>query len=94
VGQLQVGTWVELLVSDQWIQAQLTWASPQGTLFLFTGKLGSTHSMTRRLLDRLCQEKLLRLITPSSAVDQALDAVTKVAMRNSVFMDIKDESGS
>jgi hypothetical protein len=93
-GQLRAGTWVELLVSDQWIQAQLTWASPQGTLFLFTGKQGSTHSMTRRLLDRLCHDKLLRLIVPSSAVDQALDAVTKVAMRNSVFMDIKDESGS
>jgi hypothetical protein len=94
VAQLQVGTWVEMLTSDQWVQAQLTWASPQGTLFLFTGLHGSTHSMTRRLLDRLCRDNHLRLSAPASVVDQALDAVTKVAMRNSVFMDIQDESGA
>jgi hypothetical protein len=92
--QLQVGAWVELLAAGEWVQAQLTWASPQGTLFLFTGKQGSTHSMTRRLLERLVADKHLRLVAQSSVVDQALDAVTKVAMRNSVFMDIQDETGA
>jgi hypothetical protein len=92
VEQLKVGSWVEMLTADQWVQAQLTWASPQGTLFLFNGLHGSTHSMTRRLLDRLCRDNHLRLSEPASVVDQALDAVTKVAMRNSVFMDIQDET--
>jgi hypothetical protein len=93
--QLQVGAWVELFAADAWVQAQLTWASPQGTLFLFTGLHGSTHSMTRRLLDRLCQEKLLRLTAPANVVDQALNAVAEVAMRNSIYMDIQvDSSGT
>jgi hypothetical protein len=92
---LQVGTWVELFAAGDWVQAQLTWASPQGTLFLFTGLHGSTHSMTRRLLDRLCQENQLRVSTVAadSVVDQALNAVAEVAMRNSIYMDIQDESG-
>jgi hypothetical protein len=89
--QLQVGAWVELWTSDQWVPVQLTWASPKGSLFLFTGAHGSTHSMTRRLLDRMCQDKQIRQTAQASVVDQALDAVANVAMRNSVFMDIQAE---
>jgi Protein of unknown function (DUF1631) len=94
--QMQEGVWIDLMVKDQWVQVQLTWASPQGTLFLFSGVSGSTHSMTRRLLDRLYREKQLRLAStpPSSVVDQALNAVAEVAMRNSIYMDIQDETGS
>ena len=90
-GQLRVGAWVELWTTDRWVQVQLTWASPKGSLFLFTGVHGSTHSMTRRLLDRMCQDKLLRQIAQTSVVDQALDAVANVAMRNSVLMDIQPD---
>ena len=90
-GQLRVGAWLELWTTDRWVQVQLTWASPQGSLFLFTGVHGSTHSMTRRLLDRMCQDKLLRQIAQTSVVDQALDAVANVAMRNSVLMDIQPD---
>jgi hypothetical protein len=90
--QLKVGDWVELYASGQWVQAQLSWATPQGTLFLFTGVQGRTHSMTRRLLDRLSQEQHIRIGAPATVVDQALDSVARVAMRNSVFMDIQDES--
>lgn len=93
-GQLQVGAWVELFAAGQWVQAQLTWASPQGTLFLFTGVHGTTHSMTRRLLDRLCQENHLRLTAQATVVDQALNAVAEAAMRNSVFMGIQDDPGT
>jgi len=88
-GQLRVGAWVELWTTDRWVPVQLTWASPKGSLFLFTGVHGSTHSMTRRLLDRMCQDKLLRQTAQTSVVDLALDAVANVAMRNSVLMDIQ-----
>jgi hypothetical protein len=93
-GQLQVGVWVELWSADRWVQVQLTWASPKGTLFLFTGVHGSTHSMTRRLLDRMFQDKQIRSLTQTSVVDQALDAVANVAMRNSIFMDIQADPES
>jgi hypothetical protein len=92
-GQLRVGAWVELWSSDRWVQVQLTWASPKGSLFLFTGVYGSTHSMTRRLLDRMCQDKQIRQTAQTSVVDVALDAVANVAMRNSVLMDIQAGPG-
>jgi hypothetical protein len=92
IAQIKVGDWVEILASGQWIQVQLTWATPQGTLFLFTGRQGRTHSMTRRLLDRMSSEHHLRIGQPVTVVDQALDSVARVAMRNSVFMEIQNES--
>jgi len=30
-GDMKTGTWVELMVKDKWIRAQLTWASPHAT---------------------------------------------------------------
>lgn len=79
-----VGSWVELLNDGQWVRTQLTWASPHGTLFLFTSTAGSTQSMTRRLLDALLSEGKLRVVAVQHVVDGALDAVAQTAMRNSV----------
>lgn len=81
---VDVGTWVELLNDGQWARTQLTWASPHGTLFLFTSAAGSTQSMTRRLLDALLAEGKLRVVSAQHVVDGALDAVAQAAMRNSV----------
>lgn len=79
-----VGSWVELMVNNRWVRTQLTWASPQNTLFLFTSAAGSTQSMTRRSRDKLVQSGLLRVATTQSMVDGALNAVATIAMRNSV----------
>lgn len=79
-----LGTWVELLVNERWIRTQLTWASQQGSLFLFTSASGTTQSMTRRSRDKLIQSDRLRLATTQTVVDGALDAVASIAMRNSV----------
>lgn len=79
-----VGSWVELLSDGQWVRTQLTWASPHGTLFLFTNSAGSTQSMTRRLIDTLLSEGRLRVVAVQHLVDGALDAVAQAAMRNSV----------
>jgi hypothetical protein len=79
-----VGSWVELEVNDRWIRTQLTWANPQGTLFLFTGALGNTRSMTSRMRDKLIQNGQLRIIADQPMVDGALDAVARSAMLNSV----------
>ena len=48
-----LGTWVELRSERQHLRTQLTWMSPQQSLFLFTAEDGSTQSMTRRMRDKL-----------------------------------------
>jgi hypothetical protein len=84
ISDLPLGSWVELRVNEQWTRTQLSWASPHGTLFLFTGVAGATQSMTRRSADRLAASGQLRVISSQPVVDGALNAVAQVAMRNSV----------
>mgnify|MGYP002775903942 CR=1 FL=1 len=81
---IPLGSWLELWTNDQWVRTQLTWASPHGTLFLFTGVFGNTQSMSRRLRDKLWSTGKLRLVSGQRIVDGALDAVAQTAMRNSV----------
>lgn len=83
-GELSLGSWVEMWVSGQWQRTQLTWASPHGTLFLFTSVFGSTQSMTRRSRDHLLAVGRLRLVCGQAVDEEALDAVAQTAMRNSV----------
>ncbi len=39
-----IGAWVELVTNGRIVRTQLTWASPHGTLFLFTAPDASTQS--------------------------------------------------
>jgi hypothetical protein len=84
LNELPLGTWVELRVNEQWVRTQLTWASPHGSLFLFTSVFGTTQSMTRRSGEKLVSAGNLRIISGTPMVDGALDAVAQQAMRNSV----------
>ncbi|MDF1484454.1 DUF1631 family protein [Ramlibacter sp. H39-3-26] len=81
---LEVGAWVELLTHGRVVRTQLTWASPHGTLFLFTGADGSTQSMTKRMRDKLATEGALRVVSRQTVVEGALDAVAQTAMRNTL----------
>ena len=81
---LPLGSWVELLTDGQWVRTQLTWASPHGTLFLFTSAVGTSQSMTRRSRDRLVAAGSLRVISGAPVVDGALNAVAQMALRNSI----------
>lgn len=83
-GALPLGSWVELMANGEWVRTQLTWASPHGTLFLFTSAYGTTQSMTRRTHDKLVAAGQLRLVSGQPVVDGALDAVAQQAMRNSM----------
>jgi hypothetical protein len=84
---LTPGAWVEMLLDGAWARLQVTWASPHGTLFMFANAAGKTHSMTRRLLDKMLQAGTLRMFSGQAVVDGALDAVAQTALRNS--LDIK-----
>ena len=57
-----IGAWLELATSRKVVRTQLTWTSPQKTLFLFTGADGSTQSMTRRMRDKLAADGALRVM--------------------------------
>jgi hypothetical protein len=81
---LRTGTWVELSVNKKWTRMQLTWASPHGTLFMFTSLSGSAHSMSRRTLERLRADGTIRIVAERNVVDEALDEVAKAALKNSL----------
>jgi hypothetical protein len=79
---LAIGAWVELMLKGEWVRAQLTWASPHRTLFMFISGKGLSHSMSRRTMDRLRNRSLMRIVAESHVVDNALDAVAQTALRN------------
>ena len=70
-----IGAWVELITNGRLVRTQLTWASPHGTLFLFTAPDASTQSMTRRMRDKLAAEGSLRVVPSQPTTARALDAV-------------------
>ena len=70
------------------MRAQLTWASPHRTLFMFTSRGGLAHSMSRRTMEKLRVQGLIRVISDGHVVDNALDAVAQMALRNTL-----DEAG-
>ena len=79
---LITGSWVDLALGGQWVRAQLTWASPHKTLFMFISSGGMAHSMSRRTMDRLRGLGLIRLVSDGRVIDHALDAVAQAALRN------------
>ncbi len=88
---LITGSWVDLALGGVWVRAQLTWASPHKTLFMFISSGGMAHSMSRRTMDRLRGLGLIRLVSDGRVIDHALDAVAQAALRNDLG---KASSGS
>lgn len=81
---LITGSWVDLALGGVWVRAQLTWASPHKTLFMFISSGGMAHSMSRRTMDRLRGLGLIRMVSDGRVLDHALDAVARAALRNDV----------
>ncbi|MDP2369971.1 DUF1631 family protein [Rhodoferax sp.] len=81
-GDLVAGSWVELLVGGVWLRAQLTWASPHKTLFMFVSQGGLAHSMSRRTMDRLRMRGSIRVVSDGRLIDNALDGVAQSALQN------------
>ena len=79
---LTPGCWVDLALGGVWVRAQLTWASPHRTLFMFISGAGLAHSMSRRTMDRLHGLGLIRFVSDGRVMDNALDAVAQAALRN------------
>ena len=80
---LPVGAWVDVWYEGRALRCQVTWASPHGTMFLFTGSDGRSLSMTKRGVERLLAQDRLRVVANHGMVDDALDAVARQAWINS-----------
>ncbi|MBD9390740.1 DUF1631 family protein [Acidovorax sp. ACV01] len=76
-----IGAWVELVTNGRVVRTQLTWASPHGTLFLFTALDASTQSMTRRMRDKLAADGSLRVVPAVPTTARVLDAVAAGSSR-------------
>jgi len=77
IAALLEGSWVDLFSKQQWRRAQLTWASGKRTLFMFVSHGGRPHSMTRRSLQRLVIDRLLRPVASHEVVQHALDTLVQ-----------------
>jgi hypothetical protein len=84
---LHTGAWVDLAMDGEWVRAQLTWASPHRTLFMFISGNGLAHSMSLRTMERLHAQSLIRLVSDGRVLDQALDAVAQTAISNQSHAD-------
>ncbi|WP_198973015.1 hypothetical protein [Xylophilus sp. ASV27] len=57
-----------MLQDGQWQRLHLTWASPRGSLLLFTHEDGRTESIARRLcLERMAAAQMRIVNGPSAA---------------------------
>ncbi len=83
LGGLKIGAWVALLADGGWTRTRLCWISGNGGLLLFSDALGFLQSLTRQACQNLLMAGKLRLIS-ADPVEDALDAVARTAMRNSV----------
>lgn len=73
---------LRLFLQGRWARVQLLWRSDQGLFFLFAGEsAGRTHSVTRRALEKLAAASLLQPLEARSAVQRALDNVTRELVR-------------
>jgi hypothetical protein len=92
VADLKVGTWVELMLQGAWVRAQLTWASPHLTLFMFVSGKGLAHSMSRRTMDQRRAQGLIRVVSDGDVIGSALDGVAQVALRNEPVQPLADSA--
>jgi hypothetical protein len=80
---LRVGAWIDLDEHGKTQRHQLTWASPNGRIFMFTASEGHTVSFSRFGLERLQGAGLLRVVAWHGAADDAPDSPARQARNNS-----------
>ncbi len=73
---MNLGSRHAMFVHGRWEHVQLLWRSPRAQFFLFAG--GNPlrpRSITRRALERLCEEKLVKPLDDVSLVQRAVDGL-------------------
>jgi len=77
VGTLQVGDSVTLQLNGDWLDLQLLWMSDNGYFLLFAGQGDASHSFTRKALEKMFAQGLLRTADSSSALQRAGDELMR-----------------
>jgi hypothetical protein len=77
LADLVPGCWVDLFARQQWRRARMVWAAERGTLFMFVSTGGQPHSMTRRSMQRLLRERMLRPVAREGVVPRALQRIAQ-----------------
>ncbi|HEX6708231.1 MAG TPA: DUF1631 family protein [Albitalea sp.] len=78
VDALLPGDRQHLFLQGRWTRVQLLWRSVRGEYFLFAGTdPAHPHSITRRALERLCAEGLMKPLDDVSLVQRAVDALMR-----------------
>ncbi len=76
IDALQPGERLRLFLRGRWSRVQLLWRSDKALYFLFAGEhAGSTHSVTRRALERLEAAGLVKPLEDRPLVQRAVDAL-------------------
>lgn len=77
VDALQVGCRCRLFLEGTWMTARLRWASPSRNLYVFSSRHGRrSHSLTRRMLQKLRHAGLATRIENGVLLAQAIDTLT------------------
>ena len=71
VSRLQIGDSVTMQLHGDWTELQLLWMSDNGYFLLFAGPGDGSHSFTRKALEKMHGQGLLRTDDASSALQRA-----------------------
>jgi len=77
VAGLQVGDNVTLQLHGEWTDLQLLWTSDNGYFLLFAGRGDATQSFTRKALEKMFAQGLLRTADSASALQRASDELIR-----------------
>ncbi|MFL6628302.1 MAG: DUF1631 family protein [Vitreoscilla sp.] len=77
VAGLQIGDSVTLQLHGEWVDLQLLWVSENGYFLLFAGAGDATQSFTRKALEKMAAQGLLRTADASSALQRAGDELIR-----------------
>ncbi len=77
VASLQIGDNVTLQRNGEWLDLQLLWMSDNGYFLLFAGAGDGSHSFTRKALEKMFAQGLLRTADSSSALQRASDELIR-----------------
>ena len=77
VASLQIGDSVSMQLNGDWMELQLLWMSDNGYFLLFAGSGDGSHSFTRKALEKMFGQGLLRTADSSSALQRAGDEIIR-----------------
>ena len=77
VARLQIGDSVTMQLNGDWTELQLLWMSDNGYFLLFAAPGDASHSFTRKALEKMHAQGLLRTDDTSSALQRAGDQLIR-----------------